>query len=315
MNEPLKKDLTGALRALESNNALPPEEKQKRTDYAQEKGQDVSKSLLRPLRTFEADLAHYMTKHNTSTFNIKQAERTRNPQKTIEIRTQTTDDLTRAFSFMTMIALFVGLLALVGYLLFFHTTPTTTQEPLIHPSLVSFDTEQTIQYDPNQKNLKTVLATVPTTQKENSVTRVMIYIGTTQLTTEELLAGLNSSINPATAGLLIRNIDQHYYTLGKIHKDGTDEPFIIIPVISYDNTFAGILSIESNLHALFTNIPPGHSSTSIESYRDIIVEQQDARVLKDIDGNDIVAYSIVNKKTLILTTDRGVLAQLIKTLK
>src|SRR5688500_13785878 len=82
MNDDLKKDLSGALKALESNNRIiPPEEREKKDAFVSEQAAHASASLIHPLRTFESDAAEYIKQEQQSLYSIQKAEKAKHPEK------------------------------------------------------------------------------------------------------------------------------------------------------------------------------------------------------------------------------------------
>ena len=90
-------------------------------------------------------------------------------------------------------------------------------------------------------------------------------------------------------------------------------PFIIFKTFSFDNTYAGMLSWESNLKDDFQTIfrLPGYESgggilneltpANTPKFEDGVISNKDVRILRDNNKNIILLYGIVDTQTIIIT--------------
>ncbi|MFA7252366.1 MAG: hypothetical protein WC027_00735 [Candidatus Paceibacterota bacterium] len=91
-------------------------------------------------------------------------------------------------------------------------------------------------------------------------------------------------------------------------------PFVIFKTSYFENTFAGMLAWEKDLEKDFqvlfrlNGLTSGGlladlSPTTAKKFEDSVIINKDVRQLKDTDGNVILLYSILDKDTLVITTD------------
>jgi hypothetical protein len=122
---------------------------------------------------------------------------------------------------------------------------------------------------------------------------------------EEIGAALGTHIPTS----LERNIEE--YMFGGIEGK---TPYIILRGTNFDSLFAGMLtwetSLADDLATLFTSTE-GVSST----FKDVISSNRNMRVQSDRNGEDIVVYTFINQNTLMITTSRSMMDQLLPLVK
>jgi type II secretory pathway component GspD/PulD (secretin) len=101
------------------------------------------------------------------------------------------------------------------------------------------------------------------------------------------------------------------------------EPFIIMKATSFDVAFAGMLTWEIMMSA---DLAPLFGPTVLETFdpqartasgardaffKDVIASNKSARVLLDENGDDRIVYTFTDQNTILITTNRETLAELI----
>lgn len=104
---------------------------------------------------------------------------------------------------------------------------------------------------------------------------------------------------------LLRALDNQFF-LG-IHSIGENAPLIVVPVISYERAFAGMLAWERNLNAdlvpLFTQVPTLINESGLPQtriYQDLVMRNHDVRALKDDRGEIQLYYAFPNQDILVI---------------
>ena len=101
------------------------------------------------------------------------------------------------------------------------------------------------------------------------------------------------------------------FTLGSLAQGTSSSPFLLFRVLSYPDSFAGMLewekTIANDVRLLFEGIPPLKGENF---FRDVIVKNQDTRAL-EYQGGTVLAYAFFNKNILILSSSRQTLEQII----
>lgn len=101
------------------------------------------------------------------------------------------------------------------------------------------------------------------------------------------------------------------------------QPFIIMRVTSFDTAFAGILEWERTMSAdlspLFGDVvinsfdPSARTDTQVREafFKDIIASNKNVRLLLDEEGKDRIVYTFTNQNTILITTTREALDEIL----
>lgn len=95
-----------------------------------------------------------------------------------------------------------------------------------------------------------------------------------------------------------------------IHMIEGNQSLIILPVVSYEHAFAGMLAWEGNMNnnlAPFfeptpASITANDGSVVQNTFKDIVIKNYDVRMLSDAAGNPKLLYSFPNRDLLIITS-------------
>ena len=105
------------------------------------------------------------------------------------------------------------------------------------------------------------------------------------------------------------------------------KPFIVLTTTSFDTAFSGMLLWEE---AMSADLSPLYGSPVFESYnpevrtntqtsaaffKDIIASNKNARLLVDENGDDRIIYTFIDQNTIVITTTREALSDIIPLLK
>ncbi|MBI4120970.1 MAG: hypothetical protein HY457_01820 [Parcubacteria group bacterium] len=132
------------------------------------------------------------------------------------------------------------------------------------------------------------------------------------LTAPELLLEISQDV-PA---VLTRTLDPTYI-LG-LHALSQNHPFLILKTTSFDRAFGGMLLWEGTmlqgLTPLFLNDMPRGLSRDAR-FEDVIVKNQDARMLRDASNQILLLYSFIDEETLLIATNEVTFDEVVKRLK
>jgi len=92
-------------------------------------------------------------------------------------------------------------------------------------------------------------------------------------------------------------------------------PFIIFKIKDYNQAYASMLAWESlllnDMFVLFDTDVAGQRSVLFEKpWKDIILDNKDARILYDKDGKDILFYIFTSKDTLLITDSKQAIKEI-----
>lgn len=306
-----KEHLTSVLKALELNNAIPPEERAKRKSFAEEQAAESEASLIKPLRTFESDAADYIHDKKQSIYSISEAEKEKRKK---EEKTASLKKPKKHFGIFIVSALcLIFICSGIAYSLVLNKKETPpTETAAVSDSIIPNQSEYEIKNpSTNVGSIAQAIKNIPdqASLSEDDVENIKIIENGNALDISDIL----TNFSPSAPTSLLRSFDPENYMLGFIEK-GTKQPFFIIKVNYYENAFAGMLNWENNIGNIFSGI---ESTSSIPSgnFSDAIVENKNVRALHDSQGNTIVLYSFFDSNTLIITTNEIAFAEIVKDLE
>ncbi|MCD5384492.1 MAG: hypothetical protein LRZ97_01080 [Candidatus Pacebacteria bacterium] len=139
-----------------------------------------------------------------------------------------------------------------------------------------------------------------------SITQILLQNNSRTLWQSELLPLLNLSLSEQFTRLLGNKDD---YIVG-IHIADRNTPFIILTTTSHDHAFAAMLdweaSAEKELRPFFNTVGP---SSLTRKFGNIVVQNINARVMRD-DSDDIkILYSFLDEQTILITNNINTLTE------
>lgn len=135
-----------------------------------------------------------------------------------------------------------------------------------------------------------------------------------------------SALQLPAPNILLRNISAPASIAGVVNVSGNQSPFFILGVASYGDTFSGMLSWEptmaANLSVLFPPYPAVQTTVGTSTatsttpvvattFKDEVVANHDARVLRDSAGHTLIIYGYWDQNTLILARDEDAFTELV----
>lgn len=140
---------------------------------------------------------------------------------------------------------------------------------------------------------------------------------------------LLSLLGPTAPQELLRTVEQAPYLFGA-HVFDDHQAFLILSVDSYEQAFAGMLgweaTMQGDLAPLFTRTPRPHipeeklaTSTPVQAaistgFTDTVVENHDARVVKNEYGDILLLWTFLDRSTLLITTNEYTLREIVSRL-
>lgn len=157
-------------------------------------------------------------------------------------------------------------------------------------------TEHILEIEKNIKSSEVVTRLIPNLQAE-TITR--------EATAEEIFASLTLSAPPS----FVRSIKE--VTMGGVN--GKDM-FIVLRVSAFDTAFAGMLAWEDTIQSDFSPLFNTNQSRAL-TFTDTLTSNKNTRLLKDTNGEDVLTYTFTDKNTILITSTRTILEQLIPLVK
>ncbi len=144
----------------------------------------------------------------------------------------------------------------------------------------------------------------------------LLYTASSTEGTESVFAALKA---PAP-DILRRNVRTAGSMAGVVNIGGVQNPFFILSVLSYRDTFSGMLSwepkIRSDLETLFPPYPTATSTikTMPVAFVDETVANHDVRIYHDAAGKSVLLYGYWNQTTLVIARDPSTFAEILQRL-
>ena len=278
-------------------------------------------SKIQNIHTYQSDMADLVREQEASVIKIALAEQKRNIEKELTSEGKITNPKNLLWVLGGIV--FVGL-AIGGVIFLMKKTEvdsTTMPTPREKQTFISFDTQSTVDAsrvitkDDFAKIIKTELAT-PT--KTGLIKVIFPEVDGKLLTTNQFLNLLNITL----PGILARSLSDQFMIGAYLVKnndpaiEAEQHLFLIFQTTDYSQAFAGILEWEklmfSDLFPVFGFDISGEKSALLQTpFRDLIIQNKDARVLTDSAGNNILYYLFVNNNTFVITDNRGTIAEIL----
>ncbi|MFH1178295.1 MAG: hypothetical protein V1711_01030 [bacterium] len=130
-----------------------------------------------------------------------------------------------------------------------------------------------------------------------------------------------SDLQEPAPDVLLRNLNAEGSMAGVININNDQSPFFILSVISYSNTFSGMLKWESTMQRDLVGLFPSTASTTLPSsvkisagFRDEIVNNHDVRVYRDENNESVLLYGYWDQSTLIIARNPAAFAEILNRL-
>ncbi|OGZ06218.1 MAG: hypothetical protein A2845_00205 [Candidatus Lloydbacteria bacterium RIFCSPHIGHO2_01_FULL_49_22] len=291
------------------------------SEQRRKKARSRGSEKVPPLRTFRGDVADLVTKQNMTKTQMVIAETERREERG-ETRTihEGGSHLGRII-FVLLLVLTFGI-GIALYVLVGSKTTTTTEVTTPNKPERQISAEIAITGSPREQIMADIfIAFGDTTLASGKIREIAFTVnnvegGTSDASTAELFTALAHSIPPET---LLRSLDETN-TYGIYTGEHSLAGFFKVTSRSYPETFAGMLEWENSMaNDLAPALNPNYGRTGLVTVRnkpftDERLEGVDARVLRDDSGILLIAYTILERKTLVIAGGEEALRGLILSL-
>ena len=267
------------------------------------------------MRTFRADVEEMIEEKAPTKTQVIMAEANRREARgESRVLHEEESHLGRIIFILVLVLAFgigIAMYALIGTKIL-DMTPTTPELPLSMKPL-----EVTLTNSPREQVMADLsIAFAKTSLATGGIRKVNFLItdasGTHNASTSDLLRA--TSVTPPPDGLLRSLGDEPEYG---IHALTSLSGYLYLRSRAYPNTFAGMLEWETNMaRDLIPTFNPLYARKNIpnlmgRSFKDERIGGRDARVLRDVDGKALIAYTFIDKKYLLITSTDLALASLL----
>jgi hypothetical protein len=302
-----------------------PEEPKNPTQNKEEVG-----SILKPLRTYERDVADMIRAHQTSEIAINLAKKKKEESKPeikvaqekkkfVFVAPKDRVNHNKFYTVLSIIFIFIG----VGILFTIYFIKLSTQEVKIStPAINTFiPSNEGIVFSINKLDQTQIAEKFSEILKEKKSDDVVTYIKiTTQTGSTTVEADAETFFKTTFKNIpssLTRSFDKKMFA--GIYAKEKNNPFFIIQIDSFDRAFEGMLTWEKNIFndmKPFLNISASENSNveslPLSNLEDLIVQNKDTRVLKNDRGETLLLYSFIDSKTLFIVNNESTFKEILK---
>lgn len=291
-------------------------------------------SIVKPIRTFERDIAESIRSKGASTASINLAEQERvqkvagfgqNTEREAALGAQKRERVAR--SGLLFIASVVLIIAAAGILLTVFVLFKEKAPPAVPPQYSTISAEKIKEIDVTGATREELISLLRGGLKDRtelgSLTEIKLTEAVGGVERRQISAEKFFSILAGSAPSSLSRALGGKWTFG--FQSGTRaEPFILTGVASFDNAYDGMLRWEalaaSDLREIFLEYERSVGTTTSErvvapqlknSFEDLVVKSKNTRVLRDVNGNIALLYSFLNEEYLVITTNENVFKEIL----
>lgn len=287
----------------------------------EEKEEQTKTPNLKVLRTYSSDMAEAVRTNEMSVIKIALAEKDRREQE--EVYKKAEGSKTSKVLFAIGGIILIGV-AIYGSMYFVEKKKASTEAILTKnqtvDTFINYDNSSFIDATSIMNVVgvvSAIKAQLPEDEKGISAFFFMKDTGGGKEVIDK--DGFLSVIKTTAPGSLTRSLGTEFL-LGKyLNKEaafGNPSTFLVFGITDYSLAYASMLDWEKSmfrdLFVLFDiNISDSDNALFEKSWKDIIINNKDARVLYGENGEGVLYYSFVNKTTLVITKDSETLKEII----
>lgn len=274
-------------------------------------------SGIKSIHTYTSDMADAIRENEASVIKIALAEKEKREREKIYKEAEGTKS-SKFFLALGGLVLIVG--AIFGSYFFFkkgNEAPVTENTIKDIDTLISFD--QKVFIDATDARIQTDLYNLIKDElsKESPLLSIKAIILTEDLGNGKRLfpiENLISVLGDRAPGSLMRTLDESYMLGSYNDSHGQEHVFLILKVKDYNQAYASMLEWEKTLledmFILFGKDLGVEGQALFEkSWKDIIINNRDARIIYDKESNELLYYIFPDKNTLIITDNQDTIKE------
>lgn len=274
-------------------------------------------SGIKSIHTYTSDMADAIRENEASVIKIALAEKEKREREKIYKEAEGTKS-SKFFLALGGLVLIVG--AIFGSYFFFKKgteAPVTENTIKDIDTLISFD--QKVFIDATDARIQTDLYNLIKDElsKESPLLSIKAIILTEDLGNGKRLfpiENLISVLGDRAPGSLMRTLDEGYMLGSYNDSHGQEHVFLILKVKDYNQAYASMLEWEKTLledmFILFRKDLGVEGQALFEkSWKDIIINNRDARIIYDKESNELLYYIFPDKNTLIITDNQDTIKE------
>lgn len=270
---------------------------------------------IKPLRTYKTDTEEAIQNQRMSVVTIAVAESKKKEEQVMS--TPEEEKVRIPYGALITSFILVALGASAFYVVYLKQTDTQTKEPTKQTEkiipIVKTKNIQEIDFL-NSKNLIYDIALKGSNTEGTEVGDIITVQPISNMISGKTIPSAQSFFEKATPlmpGKLARSLSKEFF-IG-IHVFDGPTPFIILKTTFFQNAFAGMLEWESTITKdLAPLITLSHGDAKVGAFFiDTVIKNKDVRIVRGSEGKDVLFYTFVDKNTILITTKKLTLEELI----
>lgn len=282
------------------------------------------KNGIKTIHTYLSDMAETVRDNEVSVIKIAMAEQNKHEREDLYRKAEGTG-LTKTLFILGGIILILCSYFVTSYVIQKNketTSPLTKTSDTNIKQAISYDSQSfvdTTQIENSDDFINLIKPEINKIGKPDSISSIFltnVIAGKNKILPLENFSSLMNLTIPSS---LLRSLSDSYmvgvYTKQVLASGEKPSLFLMFDVKDYNIVYAGMLewekSIVDDLSNLFeinkSNIEDGFKT----QFKDIVINNKDARVLYDKNGNDILYYIFIDKNNLVITNKQETINKII----
>jgi hypothetical protein len=278
-----------------------------------------NKDNLKTVRTYLSDMADTVRENDISVIKVALAEQNKHEREDLFRKAEGTP-VTRTIWIIGGIILVLASIIGTYYVIQKKEKENLPVSVIKEESIITYDENSTIEINNTDylvDKLKNQVKQLSISGSINGINSININQKIDNVSTKLGVIDIFSRLNLTASASLVRSLSD-LYMVGTYTKNGAIGPklFFIFRSNEYDYTYAGMLEWEnflsSDMFYLF-NLKTNETKLQLESrkWKDIIINNRDARVLHNEEGSPILYYMFVDSNSLAITDNEDTLKEII----
>lgn len=273
---------------------------------------------IKSIHTYTSDMADAIRENEASVIKIALAEKEKRERE--EIYKEAEGSKSSKF-FLALGGLILIAGAIFGSYFFFKKStvaPQTKTEVKDIETLISFD--QKVFFDATDARIQTDLYSLIKSEleKESTLLSIKAIILTEDLGDGKRLLpveNLISILGDRAPQALMRTLDKDYMLGAYTDSHGKEHVFLILKIKDYNQAYASMLEWEKTLlEDMFILFGKDLGTEGIslfeKPWKDIIINNKDARIIYDKGGSELLYYVFPDKNTLVITDSQDTIKEI-----
>jgi hypothetical protein len=266
--------------------------------------QEAYLKVVKPLRTYERDVAEKVREGGASTVSVHLEERKKKGVPEEARRKRSAPKVMGARTILIIVGILVvivtGVFAVFNFVSNTRSPDLASEEKGI--SIIKADSIITLDVsDEDREGIAIVIEEnlgVPPSGlwiTNFLLTEKNVFGLTKPLSSKSFFSKLSAQVPPR----FLRALGEAF-NIGFLTFSSTKEGFILSEIDSFENAFAGMLDWEKSLVIDLESLITSSNDSPSGTFRDIVIKNEDSRILRDKAGKSIIIYSFIGDDLLLI---------------